>query len=518
MNAHFSKVPGANIPRSSFQRDFGYKTAIDFDYLYPIMCEECVPGDTLNVNMHAIARLATPIYPIMDNMYLDTFFFSIPYRLVWENFRRFMGEQDNPDDTVDYLIPQTVAPEGGHLEDSIFDYMDIPPGVENLSHSVLWNRAYNLVYNEWFKDENIQESVTVNLDDGPDDPADYTLLKRGKRLDYFTGALPFAQKDYGNPVLLPLGDTAPVIASGDGVPLFDVSGDPRSLAGNASADVQWSGVSAADSAVDWFDPKLVTDLNDATAATINELRLAFQVQKMYERDARGGSRYVEIIKAHFGVTTPSAGWRSEYLGGGSNRIGVTQVPQTSQSDISGPDSSPQGNLAAYATAQFSNNGFTKSFTEHCLVLGIVCARADLTYQNGLPRKFQRKTRFDHYFPALAMIGEQAVLQSEIFASGVPAEDEIVLGYQERWAEMRYSKSCVTGAMRSTHSATLDPWHLSQDFATAPTLSPQFIEQNTPVDRVIAVPEEKHLIMDAFFEMRHARPMPTYSVPGLIDHF
>jgi len=517
MNAHFTQVPKADIPRSSFQRDFGYKTAIDFDYLYPIMCEEMLPADTATVKLHALARLATPIFPLMDNMYIDTFYFSIPYRLVFENWRRMNGEQDNPEDSIDFLIPTMTSPAGGYAEDTIHDYMDIPPGVPNLEHSVLWHRAYNLVWNEWFRDENIQESVPVNIDDGPDLPEDYTLLKRGKRLDYFTSCLPFAQKDYGNPVLLPLGETAPVAYDGSpgqgiGVNSTTNAGDLRDLYSDPlTNDIQIK--SAAGLATDG----LYADLSQATAATINQLREAFQIQKMYERDARGGSRYVEIIKSHFGVTTPSAGWRTEYLGGGSTRIGINQVAQT-VADDTGADRGPLGKLAGYGTANISGNGFTKSFTEHCLVIGLVCARADLTYQQGLPRKFSRSTRFDHYFPALSHIGEQAVLQKEIFASGVPAEDEIVLGYQERWAEMRYAKSSVTGAMRSTHPLTLDPWHLAQDFETAPTLSPEFIEQNTPIARAIAVPEEKHLIFDSYCEFRHARPMPTYSTPGLIDHF
>ena len=534
MNAHFSQVPKAEIPRSSFQRDFGYKTAIDFDFLYPIMAEEMLPADTANVNLFALARLATPIFPIMDNMYIDTFYFSIPYRLVFDNWRKMMGEQDNPGDSVDYLIPTMVSPATtGYAEDSIHDYLDITPGVPDLEHSVLWHRAYNLVWNEWFKDENIQTAVPVNLDDGPDLPADYTLLKRGKRHDYFTSCLPFAQKDYGNPVLLPLGETAPITGAAPAI----ADGNMQWTEGGNFAEMQMDAgqlytaplpgltpVTAleygAGLLADADDPAstMQADLSTATAATINQLRLAFQIQKMYERDARGGSRYVEIIKSHFGVTTPSAGWRTEYLGGGSTPIGITPVPQTTDSlDVAGGDT-PQGHLAGYGTADISGNGFTKSFTEHCLVLGLVCARADLTYQQGLPRKFSRKTRFDHYFPALSHIGEQAVLQKEIFASGIPAEDDLVLGYQERWAEMRYSKSAITGAMRSTHSLTLDPWHLSQDFATAPTLSPSFIEQNTPMDRAIAAPDEKHLIFDSYTKFRHARPMPTYSTPGLIDHF
>ncbi len=525
MNADFTQVPKATIPRSSFQRDFGYKTAIDFDFLYPIMCEEMVPGDTATVKLHAFARLATPIFPLMDNMYIDTFYFSIPYRLVFDNWRKMMGEQDNPGDSIDFLIPTIVSPPTtGHAEDSIHDYMDIPPGVPDLEHSALWHRAYNLVWNEWFKDENIQEAVTVNLGDGPDPDTDYTLLKRGKRLDYFTSCLPFAQKDYGNPVLLPLGERAPVTGLGASDQLYPLSNQNAWETGTDSISTFANAASSATSPLyieqdpdNVGHPAIYADLSNATAATINQLRLAFQIQKMYERDARGGSRYVELIKSHFGVTTPSAGWRTEYLGGGSNPIGITPVAQTTP-DPGGQENEVQGSLAGYGTANISGNGFTKSFTEHCLVIGLVCARADLTYQQGLPRKFQRKTRLDHFFPALSHIGEQAVLQSEIFASGIPAEDDIVLGYQERWAEMRYSKSAITGAMRSTHSLTLDPWHLSQDYENAPTLSPSFIEQNTPVDRVIAVPSEKHLIFDSYTQFRHARPMPTYSVPGLIDHF
>ena len=523
MNSHFSQIPKAEIPRSSFQRDFGYKTAIDFDYLYPIFCEEMVPADTATVKLHAFARLATPIFPIMDNMYIDTFYFSIPYRLVFDNWRKMMGEQDNPDDSIDYLIPTMTAPAStGYAEDSIHDYMDIPPGVPDLEHSVMWHRAYNLVWNEWFKDQNLQTEVVVNLDDGPDDPSDYTLLKRGKRHDYYTSCLPFAQKDYGNPVLLPLGDTAPVIP--DGSQTLYGYGTPGQYNSTLAVhptdgDVRMNVVPAAPETAYFLESGLEADLSNATAATINELRLAFQIQKMYERDARGGSRYVEIIKSHFGVVTPSAGWRTEYLGGGSTPIGVHQVANTaSEAQGGAADLLPLGKLAAFATANISGNGFTKSFTEHCLVIGLVCARADLNYQQGLPRKFQRKTRFDHYFPALSHIGEQAVTQSELFASGIPAEDGIVFGYQERWAEMRYSKSSTTGAMRSTHSLTLDPWHLAQDFENAPTLSAQFIEQDTPIARAIAVPTEKHIIMDSYTQFRHVRPLPTYSTPGLIDHF
>lgn len=518
MNAHFTQVPKAEIPRSSFQRDFGYKTAIDFDFLYPIMCEEMLPADTATVRLHAFARLATPIFPVMDNMYIDTFYFSIPYRLVFDNWRKMMGEQDSPGDSIDFLIPTMTSPTGtGYGEDSIHDYMDIPPGVPDLEHSALWHRAYNLVFNEWFKDENLtaDNDTPVNKGDGPDDPDDYTLQKRGKRLDYFTSCLPFAQKDYGNPVLLPLGESAPVKVdtnTQEYVNVLNAAGTPHNLNQDSA------GVFIETTVPELGSEDLFADLSEATAATINQLRLAFQIQKMYERDARGGSRYVEIIKSHFGVTTPSAGWRTEYLGGGSTPIQVTQVAQTAEDSQAPGTENPVGHLAAFATSNISGNGFTKSFTEHCLVLGLVCARADLTYQNGLPRKFQRKTRFDHYFPALSHIGEQAVLQSEIFASGVPAEDDLVFGYQERWAEMRYSKSAVTGAMRSTHSATLDPWHLSQDFGNAPTLGNLFIQQDTPIERVIATPNEKHLIFDSFTQFRHARPMPTYSTPGLIDHF
>ena len=372
------------------------------------MCEEMLPADTANVNLHAFARLATPIFPLMDNAYIDTFYFSIPYRLVFENWRKMMGEQDNPGDSIDFLIPQIVSPPTtGHLEDSIHDFMDIPPGVPDLTHSALWHRCYNLVWNEWFKDENIQTAVTVNLDDGPDPDTDYTLLKRGKRLDYFTSCLPFAAKDYGNPVLLPLGDTAEIIGSAPlaGIgPFSQTAAGPRTIfetgeTDPAGRDIQghfiadtgavtgtanvameddpgntgWPLVTAN---ADHSTSTLQADLSTATAATINQLRLAFQIQKMYERDARGGSRYVEIIKSHFGVTTPSAGWRTEYLGGGSSPIGITPVPQTTQAFDTATSGGTTGTLAAYGTANISGNGFTKSFTEHCLVLGELCVAVE----------------------------------------------------------------------------------------------------------------------------------------------
>ncbi|WNK13516.1 MAG: major capsid protein [Microvirus sp.] len=513
MKHTFSEVPKAEIPRSSFDRSHGYKTTFDAGYLIPILVDEALPGDTTHCRMTGFARLATPIFPIMDNMMMDTQFFAVPVRLVWDNWQKFNGEQDNPGDSTDYTIPQLVSPAvGGFDANSIHDYLGLPVGVPNLSVSALWHRAINLIYNTWYRDQNLIDSLPVPKGDGPDDPAIYELQRRGKRHDYFTSALPWPQKGPG--VQIPLGTTAPVVSSNAPGGAVEVGklGLPGAMYLTSTTPPNPTILTASGNPVSLF-----ADLTEASAATINSLRQAFQIQKIFERDARGGTRYTELLKAHFQVTSPDARLqRPEFLGGGSSPVNISPIPQTSATGAYAQ--SPQGNLAAMGTATLHNHGFTMSFTEHCLIIGFVSVRADLTYQQGLNRMWSRKTRFDFYWPALSHIGEQAILQKEIFATGVPAQDDIVFGYQERHAEYRYKPSLITGEMRSSFPQSLDAWHLSQDFATAPVLDQSFIEENPPVDRVIAVTSEPHFLFDAYFSMRCARPMPVYGVPGLIDHF
>lgn len=517
MTHQFSQVPKADIPRSTFDRSHGYKTTFDAGYLIPVFIDEALPGDTFNVNMSGLARLATPIFPIMDNMYLDTHYFSVPVRLLWDNWQRFNGEQDNPDDSTDYVVPTLTAPVGGFTANSLEDYFGLPVGVAGIKVCSFWHRAYNLIWNEWFRDQNLQDSVTVQKGDGPDLPINYTLLRRGKRHDYFTSCLPWPQK--GPAVNIPIGGTAPVITNEALIKLAASDNSFEDTIQNFATNGQFLGTNLTHASKDLkfgSESGLIADLSEATAATINSLRQAFQIQKIYERDARGGTRYTELIKAHFGVTSPDARLqRPEYLGGGSSPINVSPIPQTSPT---GAGSTPQGNLAAIGTGVIQGHGFTTSFTEHCIVIGLISCRADLTYQQGLDRMFSRSTRFDFYLPALSHLGEQAVLQKEIFADGIPANDDTVFGYQERFAEYRYKPSRITGEFRSSFAQTLDSWHLAQDFAVAPVLDSTFIEENPPIDRIIAVTTEPHFLFDGYFKFRSARPMPVYSVPGLIDHF
>ena len=507
----FAAIPRADIPRSTFDRSHGVKTALFGGDLVPVFVDEALPGDTMNMNATIFARVATLLEPIMDNIYLDVFWFSCPYRLVWDNWGKFNGEQTDPGDSTDYLIPVIDSGAIGWGIGSLQDYMGVPPLVPDMKCSSLPLRAYNLIWNEWFRSEDLQDSLVKNMDDGPDMISDYALKKRGKRHDYFTSCLPWPQK--GDAVELPLGSTAPVVSAGDGFPEF-TSGTDTGLKLHMNTTTVVTSPLGTDfpNSFEWESTKLEADLSSATASTINAIRQAFQIQKLYERDARGGTRYTEIIKSHFGVTSDDARQnRPEFLGSGTIPVIIKQVENTT--------SVGSANLAGYGTGAKTGLSWVKSFTEHSIIIGLVSIRADLNYQQGLDRLWSRQTRWDFYWPALAHIGEQAVMNIELQAKGSsdPGWDTTVFGYQERFAEYRYKPNLITGLMRSAAALTLDIWHLAQELSD-PVLNGTFIEENPPFDRIMAVPASANFILDGFFDYKCARPMPTYSVPGLVDHF
>lgn len=569
----FSDAPAMYMRRTKFDRSHVYKTTFNSGKLIPVFVDEVLPGDTARMSVNYFARLATPIKPIMDNIYLDWFFFFVPNRLVWDHWQNFCFEQEDPDDSTDYVIPTITA--GGNSENiyvgTLWDYFGLPVNTGLLSGiNALPFRAVYLIWNEWFRDENLQKSVKIEKGDvngvldssrKTDQPswvfkpgttesvAGLACPPRGKRHDYFTSALPWTQKGPG--VSVGLAGTASIIdptpgagyllhstgnqlaavsayggdasssggrriAKGDGSISFNRNGDTDfstvgGFAGNTGSSITMS----AQAAATYLGNDSYVDLDTSSIFTINSLRTAFQMQKFYERLARGGSRYTEVLRSFFGVVSPDARLqRPEFLGSFTKMVNVNPIAQTSATD----NTSPQGNLSAYGVTAAKFHGFTKSFVEHGYIIGFVCARADLTYQQGINKMWLRSTVYDFYWPTFAHLGEQAIELREIYAQG-SKDDTTVFGYQERYAEYRYKPSQITGKFRSSVTGgNLDVWHLSQFFKNAPTLNEEFITENPPIERIIAVPSEPEFLLDVGFRYTTVRPMPMFGTPGLVDHF
>lgn len=532
---HYSQVPHANVPRARFKRDYSLLTTMNEGDLIPIYCDEVLPADTAKIDLNALMRMSTPLYPVMDNCYCDFYFFFVPSRLLWEHFENLMGQNDSTfwAEKVEYTTPKTTAPTGGWNVGTLADYFGIPTRVENLQVNSLPFRAYAKIWNEWFRDENLQQPVTMSKTDATtagsntgtnltDAEAGGLPLKVCKYKDYFTSCLPSPQK--GEAIKLPMAGVAQVYGYGnaksneklDNLDLEIASKRAYTLqiadtAGNETNDAKASQffISVDDS----LKPILGADMSSVTATTINELRQAIAVQHILERDARTGTRYKEILQGAWGVTSPDARLdRSEYIGGYRLPININQVVQTSSTD----STSPQGNTAAFSMTTMSRNMATYSATEHGFIIGLATVRVEHSYQQGLSRMWTRSTRFSYYDPMLANLGEQAVLNQEIYAQG-NAQDEEVFGYQEAWADYRYRTNMITGEMRSTYTQTLDAWHYADKYTSLPTLSSDWIKEGTEnIDRTIAVQSDnsRQFICNFYFDQTWTRAMPIYSIPGL----
>ena len=524
----FAENPQVGVSRSRFQRNSDNKTTFNTGDLIPIYLDEVLPGDTHQIDVACVMRMATPIFPVMDNAFCDFYFFFVPNRLLWQHWKEFMGENKETAWTpkTEYSVPQVTAPTGGWAEGTLADYLGLPTKVEGISVSALPGRAYGLIYNEWFRNQNVTQPTLVEVTDatttGKNDgsatnDSAITLakpLKAAKVFDYYTGALPEPQK--GEPISIPLGDTAKIygyyLSSGRKAP---ADGSQLEINNGSIAELtKYDGILGQPGNLSEEPLTLRADLANATSATINQLRQAFQIQKLLEKDARGGTRYREVLREHFGVITPDSRMQiPEYLGGYRLPINVSQVIQTSSTD----STSPQGNTAALSVTTMNKSMFTKSFTEHGFIMGLAIVRTDQTYQQGIERMWSRKGRYDYYWPVLANIGEQAILNKEIYAQG-DTKDEEAFGYQEAWADYRYKPSKVTGLFRSNAQQSLDSWHYAQDYDKLPTLSTEWMQQNdTEMKRTLAVKNQPDFIADFYFMNKTTRCMPVYSIPGLIDH-
>lgn len=549
----YAKVEQVKLPRSSFDMSFSHKTTIDGNKLYPVYLQEVVPGDTFKTRMHGFVRLATPLAPTMDNAYVTSHFFFVPHRLVWDDFRKMMGEDFDPENPEYFKVPLMTL-QGYTSQDNVEEFMKLldifglPVYSENQwKASALPMRGYRQIWNDWFRDQNLQEKLSLTSHGDDTDKRLYDILPRGKRHDYFTSALPWPQK--GEAIQVPFQGQAELVPSGDGVPSFLIDGKTtQNLVTDGQIDpinnVGTNGVGAG--VMSWDDPALSVDITNSQGFSINDLRVAFQFQRMLERDARSGTRYTELLASHFGVVNHDLSHRAEFLGGGRSRINIRAVEQTAP----GPDgdASDVGDLGAYGTAVMNGHGFTKSFSEHGYIFGIVSVTGDISYQQGLARHFTRHTKYDFYWPALAHIGEQIVWNHEIFCDGTdgyPGYEEVfttldgevqdpfqqfmqneevrtsnegVFGYQERFAEMRSNNNMVTGHFRSDHEASLDIWHYADDYASLPSLNSEWIESATPFERTLKVQTGPQFIADFYFKSQGARVMPLYGTPGNIDRF